>query len=199
MPVDPEPPEETNMDPEDDLFKILGEPEQTAAKESSPAPQPSLGTRLRDFLAQRYGQPTSPSARHPTHVQPISIDDRDAGDVYEWFCDVSVRIPDNRDGQFLLQLIHPPCNAEVEDLVKAKGGRVRQLTAKPSWGPYSFRIPVRPKDGPYLRKLARAIRHVISGRPSYPDRNWLWLAPRTAKSLELLAHHLDDFRKSAKR
>jgi hypothetical protein len=188
------------MEPEPDLFKILGESGLMDDSVELPAPAPGpLGTRLREFLIACYGNPTGRRARPTPNVLPVFIDDRDAGDVYPAFCHITVRVPDNNDGLFLLQLIHPPRNEEVEALVKAKDGRIERGADDQSWFPVTFCIPVRPKDGRFLRKLARAIRRVTGRGQSYADRNWKWLAPRTADSLAKLARHLDDFRNSIKK
>jgi hypothetical protein len=181
------------MEPDQDLFAILGH----AEDETKPPP---LGTQLRAFLVERYGDAATRGKPKPADAnQPIRIDDRKPRDRYSRYCDVFVRVPDNRDGLFLLELHHPPYNAEVEMLIKAKDGRIWQGAAGPSSAPVLCRIPVRPKDvSPFLRKLARAVRGVTAKGQSYPNPNWKWLADRTADSLERFAQHVDEFRRSAR-
>ena len=187
------------MKDEDDLFELMGVRDHAIPSNPSPSPPKApLGTRLRGYLARQYSPHPPASAGATTKVQPISIDDRNGGDVYPAFCQIIVTVPDTADALFFLELLHPPHDAEVEELITDKGGRVGQLTAGPCGPPVTFRIPIRPKDAPFLRKLARAVRRVTGRGRSYVDPNWKWLAPRTAASLERLAQHLDEFRRSAR-
>jgi hypothetical protein len=174
------------------LFAILGH----AEDEAEP---PQLGSQLRAFLVVRYDHAATRGKPKPAAAnQPIRIDDRQPRDRYSRYCDIFVRVPDNRNGLFLLELYHTPYNAEVEDLVKVKGGRIWQGAAGPSSAPVLCRIPVRPKDARFLRKLARAVRGVTAKGQTYPDPNWKWLADRTADSLERFAQYVDEFRRSAR-
>ena len=187
------------MKDEDDLFELMGVRDHAIPANASPSPPKApLGTRLREYLARQYSPRPPASAGATTKVQPISIDDRHAGDVYPAFCQIIVTVPDDGDDLFLLEFLHPPHNEEVEELITDKGGRVGQLTAGPCGPPVTLRIHVRPKDTPFLRQLARAVRRVTGRGRSYADPNWKWLAPRTAASLERLARHLDEFRRSAR-
>jgi hypothetical protein len=187
------------MKDEDDLFELMGVRDHAIPANASPSPPKApLGTRLRGYLARQYSPRPPASAGATTKVQPIGIDDRDAGDVYPAFCQIIVTVPDTADALFFLELHHPPYNAEVEMLIEAKGGRIWQGAAGPSSAPVLCRIPVLPKDAPFLRKLARAVRRVTGRGRSYVDPNWKWLAPRTAASLERLAQHLDEFKRSAR-
>jgi hypothetical protein len=187
------------MKDEDDLFELMGVRDHEIPANASPSPPKALlGTRLRGYLARQYSPRPPASAEATTKVQPISIDDRHAGDVYPAFCQIIVTVPDTADALFLLELHHPPRNTEVDDLVKVKGGRIWQGAAGLSLVPVSLSIHVRPKDAPFLRKLARAVHRVTGRGRSYTDPNWKWLAPRTAASLERLAQHLDEFRRSAR-
>jgi hypothetical protein len=187
------------MKDEDDLFELMGVRDDAIPANASPSPPKApLGTRLREYLARQYSPRPPASAGATTKVQPIGIDDRDAGDVYPAFCQIIVTVPDTADGLFLLKLLYPPHDAEVEELITGKGGRVGQLAAGPCDLPVTLRVHIRPKDAPFLRKLARAVRRVTGRGRSYVDPNWKWLAPRTAASLERLAQHLDEFRRSAR-
>jgi hypothetical protein len=187
------------MKDEDDLFELMGVRDHAIPANASPSPPKApLGTQLREYLARQYRPRPPASAGATAKVQPISIDDRDAGDVYPAFCQIIVTVPDTADGLFSLELLHPPHDAEVEELITDKGGRAGQLAAGPCGPPVSFHIHIRPKDAPFLRQLARAVRRVIGRGRSYADPNWKWLVPRTAASLERLAQHLDEFRRSAR-
>jgi hypothetical protein len=117
----------------------------------------------------------------------IRIDSRTSCDVYPCFCDVHLSIHDLDSDRFELELRHPPLTEEVREVVLAHHGEVhehRLMTA--------VRIPLAINTArPIVLQLAAAIRAVTGRGANYVDRNWKWICPRTAASLDQFARVLN--------
>ncbi len=117
----------------------------------------------------------------------IRIDSRTSGDVYPFFCDVHLSIHDLDSDRFELELRHPPLTEEVRKVVIAHHGEVhehRLMTA--------VRITLAIDTArPIVLELAAAIRAVTRRGANYVDRNWKWICPRTAASLDQFARVLN--------
>lgn len=112
----------------------------------------------------------------------LRIDDRDSDDSCYSFCEVTLKVDDLESDQFQLVLHNVPWDEQVKEAASE---------LSPSWA--TFRsgtrliVTVSTAQVSKLLRLAKAIRQVVGRGKSYPDRNWKWIAPRTAKSLEQLA------------
>lgn len=126
---------------------------------------------------------------HTTMERTVKIDDRTTGDTSYCFCDIEVTHSVNTV-TLVLTLWRPPLNGEVEAVVRQSGGQSRETPLGTV-----VTIPIGPKDGPCVRRLAKAIRRVTRRGERYLARDWKWVAPRTADSLKRLAANLDEFRR----
>jgi hypothetical protein len=151
-----------------------------------------MASNLRAFLFTTYDGFSDKRCKDLDKNHPFKVDDREDGDVAVDFCDIFVSVPDMNKPEFELSLQNCPHNAEVQQLIADNGGKI---TAGPAVGAISFCIQLNVKEGSFVNKLARAIKHVIGRGQSYEVPNWRWIAPRTAKSLTQLARRLSDFQK----
>jgi hypothetical protein len=146
---------------------------------------------LSTFLLNAYGHTTGKERSSTDRPVVIQIDDRNENDVYPGFCGICVTVPNPEDGTFLLRLENSPNNWELEELVESYGGKVQQGHTGTT-----ITISLKPKDTSAVRALAKSIRRITGRGQKYLDRNWKWICPRTAKSLERLAGLLASFNKA---
>ncbi len=144
---------------------------------------------LYDFLADAYrthGRNVTDAKRRG---ESIRVDDRRDNDYARDFCQIHVTAI--ADDAFELKMTYTPVNEEVRRLVGSKGGSMDET-------PFgaNTRIRLTPKDGPFLRDLTKAIRRVVKRGARYDrmNKNWVWICPRTAASLNKLAGKLWAFR-----
>lgn len=193
------------------LFEMLGIPDPEAQPSVPPMPaaiqstvlvcprsgkcsccqQPRLG--LHAFLAQRY--PLRPRQQLVGAATPLQIDDRKTTDRSNAFCDITLTVHAG-DDRFVLELLHPPWDDQVRQLISTYGGQwidsVEQI---------KMVIDVPVKKHRFIRQLAQAVRRVISPRhvrrtgKRYPISDWRWVAERTAGSLDGLASAVWEYRK----
>lgn len=124
---------------------------------------------------------------HRSQFEPDSgivvarIDDRELGDCFPAFCEVVAAV--RPDGTCTLTLTHPPLNDGVRAVVEDYEGRVT-CTPLPA-----IRVEL-PGSGDAIgvvHDLAAAIKGVTRRGQRYPEKNWVWIAPRTARSLSKFA------------
>lgn len=112
----------------------------------------------------------------------LRIDDRDREDSCYSFCEVTLKVDDLESEQFQLVLHNVPWDEQVKEAVTDLG---------PIWESFrsgtrlTLTVPMEQLSKLFI--LSRAIRQVVRRGKSYQDRNWKWVAPRTAKSLDDLA------------
>ncbi len=146
-------------------------------------------TPLRDHLLDAYGGFADRRVKDRTLDRAIKVDDRDATDVYPYFCSIFVSVPD-RTGELLrLTLQHAPSSPEVVELVETLGG-----TVHPADFGATITLTLKSSQGPAVRRLAREIKAIVGRGRSYDDPNLRWICPRTAASLVKLAQHLALYR-----
>ena len=115
----------------------------------------------------------------------LRIDDGDGEDNCYSFCELTLRVDDLDSEQFQLVLHNIPWDEEVKSAV---------IDLSPIW--VTFRsgtrltVTVSMEQLSKLLILAKAIRQVVRRGKSYLDRNWKWIAPRTAESLEELVRKI---------
>jgi len=140
--------------------------------------------RLHEYLSEQYGQ--NGLNRLPNPTQPIRIDDHSQSDFFFPFCKINVQV--NADGSFDLCLQHAPTDPDVLEVVAEMQGEVSgQASVK------DIRIHLQATDGPCVQRLAKSIKRIISRGAHYDEKNWKWMCPRTAASLDKLAAHLKAF------
>lgn len=124
----------------------------------------------------------------------IRIDDQREGDVYPGFCQIYVATHASEGASVLLELSAAPFNEDVRKVVECYGGRISQ-------GPLgaAISLSIGPQSAHCVQDLAKAIGRVIRRGQRYPDPNWKWMCPRTAKSLDQLAKHLVSVHRSTAR
>lgn len=115
----------------------------------------------------------------------IRIDDRTPDDVYRGFCNIHLMIPEPDAGTLKLILDNVPHDPEVEAIARDLQGTWRTTPAG-----RTLCVLLTVQQVPEIRRLAAAIRQVVGRGKRYPDRNWKWIAPRAAGSLDRLADAL---------
>ncbi len=146
-------------------------------------------TPLRDHLLDAFGGFADRRFKDRTLDRAIKVDDRDATDVYPYFCSIFVSIPDRTGDSLRLTLQHAPSSPEVVDLVEELGG-----TVHPGDFGATITLPLKASQGPAVRRLAKAIKAIVGRGRSYDDPNLRWICPRTSASLVKLAQHLALYR-----
>lgn len=113
----------------------------------------------------------------------IRVDDRDGGDIYPGFCDIHLEMSAPEAEVFRLILDNVPFNDEVKSVATALGGAWKSTRTGER---LVLELSVTDAEEEIIW-LAQAIRNVVGRGKRYPDRNWKWIAPRTANSLKRLA------------
>ncbi len=149
-----------------------------------------MSNKLNDYLAKAYGQTNI--NRLPAHARRICVDDYGPHDHSPPFCHINAHVKDD-DDSFDLVLEHVPTNAAVLELVDEVRGEITDNGLSKD-----IRLHLYASQGPYIRRLAQAIRKVVARGAKYQNRNWKWIAPRTAASLEKLAAHLKQYERRRK-
>ena len=146
-------------------------------------------TPLRDYLLGAYGGFADRRFKDRDLDRAIKIDDRDATDVYPYFCSIFVSVPDRTGDALRLTLQHAPTGPEVVEVVEALGG-----TVHPADFGATITLTLKASQGAAIRRLARAIKAIVGRSRSYDDPNLRWICPRTAASLVKLAQQLALYR-----
>lgn len=137
------------------------------------------------LILTTYSDEASRTSKFENGIQ-IRIDSRTPCDVYPCFCDVDLLIHDLDSNRFELKLRHPPLAEEVRKVVLGHQGEVQEHRLM-----NAVRIPLEIDSArPIVLELATAIRAITRRGSKYVDRNWKWICPRTAASLEQFARVL---------
>ena len=137
---------------------------------------------LLDQLAKAYPN----QARNLTDGPVLMhIDDRGAGDTYPGFCDIILKMSDPDAATFILVLDNVPFDDDVMAVAEELEGNWQATRTGER-----LTMNLLTSQRLDLRRLAAAIRKVVGRGKHYLDKNWKWIAPRTAKSLEVLARAL---------
>ncbi|WLD14657.1 hypothetical protein [Planctellipticum variicoloris] len=130
-------------------------------------------------LAKAYPSQAKNLTGGPIHIR---VDDRDGDDIYPGFCDIHLKMSDPDAEEFQLILDNVPYNDDVKAVASDLDGTWQTTRTGER---FVLTLPVADAGG--IVRLAKAIRQVVGRGKRYLDRNWKWIAPRTAKSLERLA------------
>lgn len=138
----------------------------------------NVSKSLLDQLAKVY--PTQ--VRNQTEGSVLMhIDDRGAGDTYLGFCEIHLKMSNVDADRFTLVLDNVPFDDDVKAVAEELEGTWQSTRTGER---LSLNLTAFQKAD--LRRLAVAIRKVVGRGRSYLDKNWKWIAPRTATSLERL-------------
>ena len=151
---------------------------------------PTNSLYLTGFLRESYQDSRGECPPSSPGLFPVRIDDRRPADVSPDFCSRSVLIQDEAVSRFTLYLKNPPLDDEITELICDKDGTI--TGSRPE---LHVEIPLLTKEVGFLRELARAFRRIVGRGRTYPNANWWWVCPRTAKSLDRLADRLMEYRK----
>lgn len=124
-------------------------------------------------------------------VVVFRVDDQGSQDRHYLFCQIELSL--RQDGLLGLDLSHAPVDQAVRQLVESAGGQIQTGAIGTS-----LTIILKPSQSAFIRKLAKAIRRLVGRGQTYLDRNWRWICPRTADSLERLAANLDEYRRGSR-
>ncbi len=116
-------------------------------------------------------------------ITPINfcIDDRDTNDVYPGFCNINLGISDANAETVTIILDNVPYDDQVRSIAADLDGTWQDTRTGKR---LTLNLPTAEIEE--ITPLAQAIHHVVGNGSRYDDRNWKWIAPRTAKSLERL-------------
>jgi hypothetical protein len=134
-----------------------------------------------DFIRQEYLS----AGEHSL----FRVDDESPADKSPCFCNITVRIDKTESIAFDLILTNAPWDEHVENLIEEIGGEWSgNLDNR------SLTVSLTISKVAAIRKLADAIRKVVGRGRCYSNRNWKWISPRTADSLEIFADRLKEYR-----
>lgn len=135
------------------------------------------------LLAKAYPNQARNLTGAPIHIR---VDDRDGDDIYPGFCDIHLKMSAPEAEVFRLILDNVPFNDEVKSVVTALGGAWESTRTGER---LVLELSVTDAEEEIIW-LAQAIRNVVGRGKRYLDRNWKWIARRTARSLERLGRIL---------
>jgi len=141
---------------------------------------------LETFLARTYQDSSVPTSAGAAGV-PVKIDDATAADHGHCRIYVTATGP----ATFELQLTNCPLTDRLQEFVESHDG----TTAETPYG-NDVTLSLSVTQVTVIRKLAEIIRKTVGRGQRYPDRNWKWICPRTADSLDRFATELMQFRRS---
>jgi hypothetical protein len=114
----------------------------------------------------------------------LRVDDRENGDIYPGFCDIHLTMSYPQVYAFTLILDNVPFDDEVKAVSGVLGGTWSETRTGEC-----LTLNLSVIDKSRVTRLANAIRKVVGRGKRYLDRNWKWIAPRTARSLDRLASY----------
>lgn len=147
-----------------------------------------VSSSLCRILAKAYPNQARNLTGGPIHIR---VDDRDGDDIYPGFCDIYLKMSDPNAEEFELILDNVPFDDEVKRVGSDLDGTWQTTRTGER---LVLTLPVTDSGG--IAWLAEAIRQVVGRGKRYPDRNWKWIAPRTAKSLERLVREFGKSKRS---
>lgn len=135
--------------------------------------------KLCNLLAKAYPNQSRNLSSGPIDIR---VDDRDGNDIYPGFCDIHLKMSDPEAGQFTLVLDNVPFDDDVKAVAADLDGSWQETrTGK------RLTLNLTIAKSALISRLAISIRQVVGRGRHYEDRNWRWVARRTAKALERLA------------
>jgi len=146
---------------------------------------------LAGFLQEAYLGSVQECPSSSSGMTSITIDGRRPSDVSSDFCSLWVEIKESSVSQFTLFLKNPPLDDEITELIDDQGGE-----STGSHPDVLVEISLLTKEVGFLRDLAREFKRVVGRGRTYSNANWKWVCPRTAKSLDLLADRLMEYRRT---
>lgn len=123
----------------------------------------------------------------------IRVHERGPDDHFWAFCEVTVVL--RPDEAMTLSLSFPPLNDEVRRVVEGHHGRVVSHPISS----VTLELPAAVDAAAVVRDLAAAIKGVTRRGRTYPEKNWKWIARRTAAALGTFARHLTRHRRTGGR
>lgn len=145
---------------------------------------------LKRFLYAKYGGFGDKRVKDISGDYPFKVDDQSDKDSHDSFCGIFVRVI--AKDRFELSLSNnAPINSTIKSLVQSKGGEVSTFNNKSH-----IEVELSVTDIEYIRKLSKLIAGLASPGKRYKNRNWKWLCPRTAASLDRLATVLYEYSNS---
>ncbi len=142
--------------------------------------------RFKAYLLKQYGFPDR-RVKDPRKVTWIRIDTWTPSDVYPNFCHLSVHVPEEYPDHCLLHIQNLPEHSLVFQIL-----READLPQRMVGNNRYFLLYARNRSHrAFLRKLANSLTRIRKAKEKFPDKNWIWIIPRTAIALKDFACHLD--------
>ena len=143
--------------------------------------------RLKRFLLSKYGGFGDRRVKDITRDLPFKIDDQSENDSQQQFCAIFVRVTGS--DRFVLSLSNnAPINPDIATLVESQGGEARTIAR------YShIEVELSVGDVGFIRELSSMIRGLVGAGRHHENRDWKWLCPRTADSLDNFANLLSRY------
>ena len=143
---------------------------------------------IHSLLAKGYPLQFKIASTGPIHIR---IDDQENDDCYPGFCNIYLKMSDPNSSEFILTLSNVPFDDDVKELAAELDG-----TWESTRSGERLTLELSASQSTATSELAAAIRNVVGKGRRYDDRNWKWIARRTAKSLERLAKLLSKVNRS---
>ncbi len=143
---------------------------------------------IHSLLAKAYPIQMQPVKSGPIHIH---VDDQTNDDCYPGFCNIYLKMSDPNSSEFILTLSNVPFDDDVKELAAELDG-----TWESTRSGERLTLELSASQSTATSELAAAIRNVVGKGRRYDDRNWKWIARRTAKSLERLAKLLSKVNRS---
>ena len=143
---------------------------------------------FKKYLFAAYGGFGDKRVKDITKDYPFKIDGQGNDDSHEHFCGIFVRVTDGK--KFELHLTNnAPINSKIKNMIKQKNGEVQQGDTS------SIKVNLTVKDSGFIKMLADEVKNMVGPGKTYKNRNWKWLCPRTATSLNRFAKILKEYEK----
>jgi hypothetical protein len=151
-----------------------------------------VSIELKKYLFDQYGGFADRRVKDLSKDCPFKIDDQSDKDSPDRFCSVFVKVTGM--DRFMLSLDNnAPVTPDIKDFVELHGGKIYCNGERKH-----IEIEISVEDVDFLKRLSYSIRALVTPGRYYEDRNWIWLCPRTADSLERFAQVLDEFQEHQK-
>lgn len=149
-----------------------------------------MSLALKHFLYAKYGGFGDKRIKDISRDYPFKVDDQSNKDAHDWFCGIFVRVI--AKDRFELSLSNnAPINSTIKSLVHSKGGKVSTFDKRSH-----IEVELSVTDIEFISDLSKLIAGLVSTGKRYKNRNWKWLCPRTAASLDRLATVLSEYNNS---
>ncbi len=149
-----------------------------------------MSLALKHFLYTKYGGFGDKRIKDISRDYPFKVDDQSNKDAHDWFCGIFVRVI--AKDRFELSLSNnAPINSTIKSLVHSKGGKASTFDKSSH-----IEVELSVTDIVFISDLSKLIAGLVSTGKRYKNRNWKWLCPRTAASLDRLATVLSEYNNS---